>query len=237
MSRRSDKKKSNIGCSPSLYQYINYYPNLTIEQLNYLNRGPTYVTPCQVHLSINQTNVIDRLLLKQMAPLRRQLTKFFTKYPIDLGLRMKFEQEIGQLFEKFFSTSIPLVIEQRSIYEQQLLRSIQIQLRKDHLILRRTADNNNTYYLGDENEFNQKINEYMENAMYYELVVNIDDDTNSEQQYLNEIIQSIDSILEELHKKKLINKDNLPKMLASKRTNIHLPYLYFLPIVNMVSNS
>ncbi|CAF1320317.1 unnamed protein product [Adineta steineri] len=184
-----------------------------------------------MHLSINQTNNIDRILFKQMAPLRRQLTKVFNKYPVDPSKKMKFEQEIEQLFQKFFSIPIPSIIEQRSIYEQQLLRSIKLKLKKEQLILQRTSDNNNTYYLGNQMEFNEKTNEYMNNANYFELV-GIIDHNNTEQKYLNEIIESIELVSQELYQKKCINEKNLLKMLPNKQTIIHLPYLYFLPEIH-----
>jgi hypothetical protein len=172
-----------------------------------------------------------------MVPLRQQLTELFTKYPVDLSRRMKFEQEIIQSFKKSSSLSIPFTIEQRAIYEQQLLRSIYFQLKKDHLILRRTADNQNTYYLGNQDEFNHKTNEYMEDALCYEMI-GIINENKSEEQYLNEIIHTINSTLEELQRKKLIDKDHLSKISAigiGKRTNINLPHLYFLPDTSSVS--
>ncbi|CAF1097789.1 unnamed protein product [Adineta ricciae] len=230
LSRRSDIDKSNIGCSPSLYQdTINHH--LTMEQINYLNRGPTYVSPCQQHLSIHQINPIDRVLRKQIAPLHRQLTRFFTKYPIDISRRLNFEKQIEKLFEKSFSSFIPLNIEQYAKYEQQLVQSIKYQLEKDHLLLRRTADNNNTYYLGDLKEFNCQTNAYMTNAMYFKMLGFIDE-KNSEEHYITQIIHSINSSLEELHQKGSIRKQHLPRMLAVPRINTSIPHLYFLPQIN-----
>ncbi|CAF1097680.1 unnamed protein product [Adineta ricciae] len=208
-SHRDDIKKLNVGCSPSLYLYTNHH--LTTEQVSYLNRGPTYVSPCQVHLTIHQTNSIDHILLKQLAPLRRQLTKLFDKYPIDLSRRMNFEKEIEQSFKKCFSIPIPSTVQQYSIYEQQLIHSIQLQIKKDHLLLRRTADNQNTYYLGDENEFNQIVNHYMNTTDYFESK-RIIDDNHSKETYLKETIKSIDLNLQELHKKKSINENHLAKI-------------------------
>ncbi|CAF4070474.1 unnamed protein product [Adineta steineri] len=184
-----------------------------------------------MHLSINQTNNIDRILFKQMAPLCRQLTKVFNKYPVDPSRKMQFEKEIEQLFQKFFSIPILSVVEQRSIYEQQLLRSIQLKLKKEQLILQRTSDNNNTYYLGNRMEFNEKTNEYMKNANYFELIGSIDHN-NTEQKYLDEIIESIELVLQELYQKKCFNEKNLLQILPNKQTIIHFPYLYFLPDIH-----
>ncbi len=66
-----------------------------------------------------------------------------------------------RLFNKSFSLRISSKIQERSIYEQQLVQSIHFQL------LRKNDDNYNTYYLGNLNEFNQKTNEYMEKCQLY----------------------------------------------------------------------
>ena len=119
--------------------------HLSQEQVAFLNRGPTYVLPGQLHrwstLSSND------LLLKQMAPLQRQLTRIFGKYPVDLSRRMHFEREIQQQFHQSFSKPLPTSIEQRSNDEKQLIQSIQHDLNQKDLILRRTADDNNVFYL------------------------------------------------------------------------------------------
>ena len=88
-----------------------------------------------------------------MAPLRRGPTKLFTKYPVDLSWPMKFEKEIQQFFNESFVQTIPAMIEERAIYEKKLVQSIQYQLKKNRLMLRRTADDNSIYYLGQIDEF------------------------------------------------------------------------------------
>ncbi|CAF1529449.1 unnamed protein product, partial [Rotaria sordida] len=135
-----------------------------------------------------------------MAPLQRELAKLFIKYPIDLSRQMHFENGIEQLFNKSFLQPIPSVLEERALYEKQLILSIRYQLNKDQLILRRTADEMNTYYLGRLNECNQKSNEYIQNSTYYELIETINE-INTEQQQLEEIIQSIDLQLEILYQR------------------------------------
>ena len=215
--RRSIHSNSiHLGCSPTLILDTTHH--LSSEQLNFLQRGPTYVSPCQVHTSSSLT--LDQILHQQIAPLRRQLTKVFTKYPVDLCRRMNFEKELQQLFRDSFATPIPQQLEERALYEQQLIRSIRIQLNKDSLILRRTADDKNVYYLGQLNQFNQQTDEYMEQSKYYEMVEN---------QHLPDIVKMMDSELELLCQRKLINKDHLSKLSIGEKTNIQLPSLYFLP--------
>jgi hypothetical protein len=192
--RRSDNNKSAIGYCPSLIQHAIHH--LSYEQLSFLNRGPTYVSPCQVHISSTSIS-INEIITKQMAPLRRQLTKLFAKYTIDVSRRYNFEKDIQQAFHDSFSVPIPSFIEQRVRYEKQLIRLIRYQIKEDHLILRRTADDNNTYYLGRLDEFNRMADEYIQNSTSYELI-GIIDEFNSEKEQLTEISQSIDFALEQL---------------------------------------
>jgi hypothetical protein len=225
-----------MDCAPTLFE--NTIHHFTFEQLAFLNRGPTYVPPCQVHLSSSSLNQ-DQILTRQIAPLRRQLTKVFTRYPVNLSHRMKFENEITQLFqEQFFSISIPMSLQERSIYEKELMQSIRIQLKSDQLILRRTADNNNTYYLGPLNEFNFQTQKYMEqHADCYEIIGLINNESNTEEKQLQAIIQSIDLALVRLEQRKFITKDHLSKLsLQNKKQHLKLPYLYFLPEIHENNN-
>ena len=218
-----------------MFQYTNH--QFSSEQIIFLNRGPTYVPPCQMHiLSSSSTISLDQILTKQIAPLRRQLTRVFTKYPVDLSRRMKFEEETQKLFHRFFSLPIPSQLKERALYEKDLIQSIQKQLRQDQLILRRTADDKNTYYLGQQNDFNFKTNEYLQNSDCFEIIGSIDVN-HTEEQHLNEILRSIDSVLNNLLQKKLFTKDHLTKLSVSKRTNMKLPHLYFLPEINQDDGS
>ncbi|CAF2830435.1 unnamed protein product [Rotaria sp. Silwood2] len=205
---------------------------LSREQVKFLNRGPTYVSPCHIHILSKSSITLAQIVTKQMAPLQRELTKLFTKYSVDLSRQMNFEKDIQQSFNDSFLRSMPDVLEERALYEKQLIQSIQYHLKKDQLILRRTADEMNTYYLGRFDEFNQKSDEYVENSTCYELIGTIDGTHTEQQQQLHEIIISINSQLEKLYQRKLINKDHLTKFSIDKRLNLKLPYLYFLPETN-----
>ncbi len=148
---------------------------------------------------------------------------------------MNFEKDIQKQFIKSFSQPIPLPVQQRVLYEKQLIESIQYQFKSNRLILRRTADNNNTYYLGQLDQFNSLAHEYMTNALCYEIIGRIDEN-NTEQQEVNRNIRSINLALEQLEQKKLINKNHLSKCKIddNKKININLPHLYFLPATHQV---
>ncbi|CAF3485853.1 unnamed protein product, partial [Rotaria socialis] len=203
-----------------------------MKQIEFLNRGPTYVSPCQLHIqSESSTLSIDEILTKQLAPLRRQLTRVFTAYPVNLSRRMNFEQQIQQLFKESFHQPIPISIKERTLVEKQLLQSIQYQLKQQRLILRRTADDQNTYYLGSLDEFEQKTKQYMEDPICYTFIGMINKKF-TEENHLNDILELIDCQLQILNEKKLINHDHLTQFSTSHRSNLKLPHLYFLPETN-----
>ncbi|CAF4372875.1 unnamed protein product [Rotaria sp. Silwood2] len=202
--------------------------NLTFEQIQFLNRGPTYVSPCQLHILTKSSFTLAQLVTKQMIPLRRHLIKLFTKYSVDLSRRMNFEKEIQLAFNESFLTQMPPMLEHHALYEKQIIQSIKYQLNKDHLILRRTADDKNTYYLGHLDEFQQKSNEYIENSNSFEFIAIINEN-HTEQQQLKEVIQSLDVEFDKLYQRKLINKDYQMKFSMGKKTNIKLLNVYFLP--------
>ena len=163
-----------------------------------------------------------------MAPLRRQLTAMFTKYPVDLARRMNFEREVQQLFQSSFSIAVPPALQTRAIHENQLMHSIVDRLNTDHLVLRRMADDSNTYYVGDIDDFQRRSQEHLQTSNYYELIGQVDDH-HSKEQHIKDIVQSIDQDLEKLYQKKLIPQEHLTKLKVSQRTNIELPSLYFVP--------
>jgi len=202
--------------------------HFSYEQIKFLNRGPAYVSPCQIHILSKSSLTQAQIVRDQMIPLRRQLTKLFTKYPVDLARRMNFESELQDSFNESFIRAIPPALEERALQEEQLIRSTKCQLQKDQLILRRTADNYNTYYLGGLVAFNEKTNDYIENSACYELIGSINT-IHTKQQHLKQIIQSISTQLERFYQRKLFNKNYRSQFTIGPLGNLDLPYLYFLP--------
>lgn len=218
-------------CSPSLIQDTTEHC-LSIKQLDFLNRGPSYVSPGQLHLLTESSISMNDLLTKQYRPLRQGLTRLFTRYPADLSRRINFEQQIVKLFNECFGQNLPIEIQQRSIMERQLLQSIQYELKKQNLILRRTADDKNTYYLGVFDEFQNKTKEYVEKSSCY-LCKDKITEIFTEDAHFIEILQLIDTQLNRLYERRFIKKDQLLLFLTEdKKANLKLPRLYFLPDTN-----
>ena len=208
--------------------------HFSFEQIQLLNRGPTYVVPAQMRL-FNTQQVLDSILIEQFVPLRKQLLSIFTRFSLDLARQQTFRRSLEQQFLQSFSSPVPKHIQQRAKYEQKLLQSIQSKLTYDDLILRRTADDFNTFYLDNYNNFNRLCQNQMESSTYFELVTSLDvDNPNAEQQYLTELIVSMDTFLQGLQQKKELHMEYFIKLQLAKKTNLQLPYLYFLPVTHQV---
>ena len=206
--------------------------SLSIEQIKFLNRGLTYVPPCQIHILSKSSLTLAQIVTKQMAPLRRQLTRLFTKHSIDLSRRMNFEKVIQQSFNDSFLRSTPSVLEERALYENQLIQTIRYHLKNEKRLLRRTADDMNTYYLGRLDDFHQKSNDFVDNSKCYELIGTIGETHTEQQQKLQEIIRSINSELQKLYQTKVIHQEQFSKLIINRKLNFKLPFLYFLPETN-----
>ena len=208
--------------------------HFSFEQIQLLNRGPTYVVPAQMRL-FNTQQVLDSILIEQFVPLRKQLLSIFTRFSLDLARQQTFRRSLEQQFLQSFSSTVPNHIEQRAKYEQKLLQSIQSKLTYDDLILRRTADDFNTFYLDNYNNFNRLCQNQLESSTYFELVTSLDvNNPNAEQQYLTELIVSMDTFLQGLQQKKELHMEYFIKLQLAKKTNLQLPYLYFLPVTHQV---
>ena len=228
MSRRSNF--CDINCSPNLFTNATHH--LTEEQVQFLNRGPTYVIPCQMHL-LSTASTLNQVLTNQVIPLRRQLTKLFKQYPMDLQRQNAFRRDMEREFVKAFTLPIPTALEKRVFHEKQVIESIRYQLQKDNLILRRTCDEYNTYYLSDRIEFQAKCLEYMEDHTQCFFKIYDMDENISEAQHLTEMTKSINSALNQLELKYIIGMEHLNKFRIRDSTPLQLPYLYFLPEPNL----
>ncbi|CAF2243612.1 unnamed protein product, partial [Rotaria magnacalcarata] len=223
-------KMKRIGFSSSLI--IDGIHQFSDKELQLLNRGPTYVPPCQISISSSDQS-IDDVVKKKYAPLKHQLSYLFSKYHINIALSMEIEQKISDQFTDLFSVPIPSNLQQRALYEKHLLQSIRYSLNANNLILRRTADNMNTFYLGNLQEFETKAYDYLSKSDAYKVLLN-KDKGNSGQQWqgqLKEMVESMNLLLESLKNHKAINIDLFNRLLVDA-SKVKLPCLYFLPDIS-----
>lgn len=229
---QSQEEPKRIGFTSSLI--IDAIHPFTDKQLQLLNRGPSYVPPCQL-LSSSLFQPADDLVKKQYALLKRQLNNLFSKCHINIALSMEIQQKIYDQYMKLFSFSIPEDLCRRAIYEKRLVQSIRYILNKNNLILRRTADNMNTFYVGNQQDFITKGNNVLNNNDAYKVALNKTNENNSLQWLteFKEMIESFNFLLETLKQRKAINTD-LFNRLAVDPTKIILPHADFLPDVSKV---
>lgn len=205
------------------------------EEIQFLNRGPTYIVPGQMHLFYTYQTLETTLTQQLLVPLRKQLLQVFTRLSLDLARQQTFRRAIEQQFINSFSISIPNNIKQYAMHQLTLLQSIQTKLKEDKLILRRTADNYNIFYLDRADHFHQLSQSYIDTNPCFELIGTFDQNIpNAEEKFLQNNIQSIHEILDIYHRKKLIHSIYFEKLVLINKPNLKLPYLYFLPISEQV---
>ncbi|CAF4210878.1 unnamed protein product, partial [Adineta steineri] len=205
------------------------------EQLKLLNRGPTYVPPCQSYVSLPSFESPDSLIDRtksQYKVLQHELNILFPKYNKNQLESANINKQIKDLYVNMFSTSLTSTIRQRAKYEKELVQSIRIYLKENNLILRRTTDQRNNFYLGNRKDFEDKANQYIMDTYDFEYCQDVDE-TNLRQtyKYLNEIVRSINSDIKKMFDSKK-GKDNDPMKLHIDFDQIQLSYLYFLPDVS-----
>ena len=208
--------------------------SFTEQQLQLLHRGPTYVPPCQIHVASSNSS-LEEIVKKQYAPLRHHLAGVFSKYAINVALQFTIQEDIYDSFKKSFFISLPPDLEQRALDEQRLIQTIRQALKNSNLILRRTADNMNTFYLGNREEFQRKSDEYLAITDQYEVFSTINEETRDRvlHSQINQLSEYINEALAILRRRNELD-ENLCKRLRVDAAKVKLSYLYFLPNVSQV---
>ncbi|CAM4962832.1 unnamed protein product [Rotaria socialis] len=225
------KDIQRIGFSSNLI-IDSYMPSvsLTQQQLQLLNRGPTYVAPCQLH-SLSSMSVF---LTTHYLSLERQLKSLFQKYRIDSSQSIMIEKKIKDEFQSSFVTvNVSLDIRQRAFYERQLIQSIQQLLNINDLVLCRMADHTNRFYLTTKHHFEEKCLEFMsKHHDNYEILYSLTEHNQQQIRYeLDNKIYRMNTKLEHLFRQSKIS-DRIYKKLYVKLDEIRLGYLYFLPQIS-----
>ena len=198
------------------------------EQRQLLQRGPTYVPPCQLHLSPTLSSV-DDMIKKQYAPLQHHMALLFSRYHIGIAQQENMKGQIKQEFKAVFSRSVPDAILGRATREKQCVRLIRTTLQNNDWILRRTADHQNSFYIGQRKHFEEMCNAYMSQTDDYQLLFLVDEETCSQvRQKLIRNRRGLNAELETLHKQKRL-MTGAYETLRVDVDKASLPYLYFLP--------
>ncbi|CAF2125252.1 unnamed protein product, partial [Rotaria magnacalcarata] len=208
-----DQKSNNSGFS--FFLIIDAIHQFSEKQLQLLNRGPTYVPPCQTSI-LSSCHSMDDIVERKYAPLKHQLNSLFSKHHINVALPLEIQQKISDQFADSFSVPIPSSLHQRALYEDRLILSIRYSLNENNLILRRTADNMNTFYLGNLQEFETKAYDYLSKSDAYKVLLNKDTDNGGQQWQieLKQMVESMNLLLESLKNHKAVNIDLFNRLLV-----------------------
>ncbi|CAF4435367.1 unnamed protein product [Rotaria sp. Silwood2] len=225
-------KKYRFSPTMSMATQLHLFSN---EQLTLLNRGPTYVPLYQNYISaISNGSTIDDFINEQFKVLKHDLSIFYAKQNINMAQSMFISKEIKEAYSNAFTLSLPDSLFQRGFYEQKLVESIQNHLKQYDLILRRTANKKNVFYLDTRLDFEEKINTYMATTEMFELCEVIDQSTNLNdylERMINNFNENIELYLDDRKKYKHI----LDKIMVHIG-QVEMPYLYFLPDISQVSS-
>ena len=209
---------------------------LAEEQRQLLRRGPTYVSPCQMHLAPS-LSTMDDLVRKQYAPLQHQMALLFSRYNIDISRQENIKCQIKKEFKDLFSRAIPDDIRARASNERDVSRSLRATLKKNNWMLRRTADHLTGFYLGPRLYFDQKCYEYLNESDCYHVLFTVDEHNRDRvRQEVASKAHGLNSELETMHKQKRLTKEVYERLRVNVN-HISLPYLYFLPELSTVSGA
>ena len=215
---------TNLICHPS----VNYQQYFNKRQLEFLNRGPTYIPPCQLQVQTS-FQTIDSMVSKQYQTLQRQLTLLLKTYTNSFNID-EFHNELKDEFRHIFSTIIPTYVRQRALHEQTLIKSIQQTLKTHNLCLSRLNDQTNVFYLMDQQIFAEKIQKYFQqNKHHYELLytLNVNNQLQIRQELNRKILEFNTKLGDILKGKKALQQ--ISSKLSVKAPETRLGYLYFLP--------
>lgn len=213
---------------------------LNNEQIELLNRGPTYIPVCQLYTidsSLSNSIIRENRLKDHFKLLQHDLSCLYGKFHINTAQAMFLNKEIKQLYLNFFSNySLPIHLQQRALYEYNLVESIRKQLQTYDLILRRTANQRNQFYLGNRRDFEEKSNDYMKQTNQFQCCHEIDNENlQVTHDYLKQQIRFMNEKFDSIFQDKKKYRD-LYNSIYIDVDKVDLPYLYFLPNISSVSS-
>ena len=230
MTARLDTSTKLIGYGPCLVMHTASF--LTKAQLHLLNRGPTYVIPCQWLSAATSPASMTETMKYLYMPLKQQLTRLFAKHHVNIALSMDLQLKLSEQFHEQFAQPIPNAVRERSLMEKKVMRSTQhlLEQHQSEWILRRTNNDLNTFYLGDRKVFDEQVKMFLGKTDLFEFQLTINEEKYGTewQEDIHGLIDSMNFMLRRVHEKKGIN-DELLKQLTVDASTIKLPYLYFLP--------
>jgi hypothetical protein len=202
---------------------IEIFLKLTSEQLALLARGPKYVPLCQSRF--NNKEKIEKMIQQEYQTIMNMITNFFHQHSFCISTKRieEFFIDLKNLLQRLYTTKLSRKLYIRAKREHKLVMGIRRYLRQyPHVILRRT-DKSKVFHLGDANDYQEKVLQYMQETEAYEEIT-------SGISPLATNLQQVTSLLNRLYhtEKPVITKKQYDLMLP-KENEIELGHLYFLP--------
>lgn len=225
---------SSLIVDPSVQHLLEHF---TTQQLRLLQRGPTYILPYQLHLPA-MFSTDDERLKKQYGPFHQRLVMLLSKYHVPLLQQENLKAELKKEFHTLFSATTNTLPNQkqlqRAIYEDRMVRSIRSILQRHQLFIRRTANDQNTFYIGQQIDFDHATHQYMMTQIDYTIVHTVDRHNQQDvYQKLQNQYRQMNRTFETMMKEKHFTQEIYDRLRINV-DRIHLGYLYFLPELSEV---
>lgn len=209
----------------------------TLEQQCFLRRGPTYVPPFRLYSRLGSGLFsMKDLIHRQSSMIKRQLTKIFVKYQVNIAASMDFTQKVQKLFNDQFQLKLSNDLCRRALHEQDVVRSIHRVCHKQQLVIKRMGNRRNLFYIGSRKQFDAHVDrEFQANPLFEHLITLSEEHFKMELKIeLIEMIYSMNESIRMLENKKALSR-SMADRLQLNVNQVRLPYIYYLPETNDVS--
>ena len=196
---------------------------LTSEQLALLAYGPKYVPPCQSRFFRKKKR--KRIIENEHQTMINTISEFFRQHCFYVSEKrvQAFSYDLKQLLQNLYTKKVARKLFIRAKREHKLILGIRRYLHQNqHIILRRT-DKSKVFHLGDANDYQEKVLQYMQETEAYEEII-------SGISPLADSYQQVVSLLDRLYhaEKPLLSRKQYEYMYP-KFDETELGHLYFLP--------
>ena len=220
--RRSYHLNLNWDILPSS-PIIEVFTQLTSEQLALLAYGPKYVAPCQSRFYSKEKR--EKIIEQEYQTMINTIKEFFRQHCFYISEKrlQEFSIDLKQLLQHLYTKKVARKLYIRSKREHKLIVGIRRYLHQNqHIILRRT-DKSKVFHLGDANDYQEKVLQYMQDTEAYEEIT-------SGISPLATNFRQVTSLLDSLYhiEQPLLTKKQY-EIMYPKIDEIELGHVYFVP--------
>lgn len=194
--------------------------SLSSRQLSLLINGPKYVPPCQSRFSGKS---VEDIVKQEWEIIIDSFKNGLSDNCVSASDQRakEFFNAIEHLLRRLYTTPLSHKLFHRAQYEHRLVKSIQSQLSKSKVVLRRT-DKSKVFHLGHIDDYRRKALKYMQTTNAYKELPN---GINPAVDHLRTVLALIDPLL----KKKAINLEQWKLNMRPNTNTTELAHLYFVP--------